>query len=41
MPSIMKKIVIAIDGTSSTGKSSIAKRLAATLGYTYIDTGAM
>ena len=37
----MKKIVIAIDGTSSTGKSSIAKRLAATLGYTYIDTGAM
>ena len=37
----MKKIIIAIDGTSSTGKSSIAKRLAAAIGYTYIDTGAM
>ena len=37
----MKKIIIAIDGTSSTGKSSIAKKLAAALGYTYIDTGAM
>ncbi len=37
----MKKIIIAIDGTSSTGKSSIAKKLAAAIGYTYIDTGAM
>lgn len=35
------KINIAIDGFSSCGKSTIAKRLAATLGYTYIDTGAM
>lgn len=37
----MRKIIIALDGTSSTGKSSIAKLLAAELGYTYIDTGAM
>ena len=34
-------IVIAIDGYSSTGKSTIAKRLAEHLGYKYIDTGAM
>lgn len=37
----MKKIIIAIDGTSSTGKSSVAKKLAEELNYTYIDTGAM
>jgi len=37
----VKKIIIAIDGTSSTGKSSIAKKLASKIGYTYIDTGAM
>ena len=37
----MKKIIVALDGTSSTGKSSIAKILAAAVGYTYIDTGAM
>ncbi len=36
-----KKIIIAIDGHSSTGKSSFAKALAAYLGYTYVDTGAM
>ena len=36
-----KKINIAVDGYSSTGKSTIAKKLAGTLGYTYIDTGAM
>jgi cytidylate kinase len=36
-----KKIVIAIDGTSSSGKSSFARRIAAKLGYTFIDTGAM
>lgn len=36
-----KKINIAIDGYSSTGKSTIAKELAQALGYTYIDTGAM
>ncbi|RAV28230.1 (d)CMP kinase [Sinomicrobium soli] len=37
----MKKIIIAIDGYSSTGKSTIAKRLARALGYIYVDTGAM
>lgn len=36
-----KKIVVAIDGFSSCGKSTMAKELAATVGYTYIDTGAM
>lgn len=38
---VMKKIIIAIDGVSSTGKSTMAKDLAKELGYTYIDTGAM
>lgn len=37
----MRKITIAIDGYSSTGKSTIAKRLANALGYVFIDTGAM
>ena len=37
----MNKIVIAIDGFSSTGKSTIAKRLANKLNYIYVDTGAM
>ena len=37
----MKKIVIAIDGYSSCGKSTTAKQVAAELGYAYIDTGAM
>lgn len=37
----MGKITIAIDGYSSTGKSTIAKRLALTLDYIYVDTGAM
>ncbi|RZJ35072.1 MAG: (d)CMP kinase [Flavobacterium sp.] len=36
-----KKITIAIDGFSSTGKSTLAKQLAAKLGYVYVDTGAM
>ncbi len=35
------KIIIAIDGFSSCGKSTIAKQLAARLGYNYIDSGAM
>lgn len=35
------KIIIAIDGHSSTGKSSFAKIIASKLGYIYIDTGAM
>lgn len=34
-------ISVAIDGPSGAGKSSMAKRLAADLGYTYVDTGAM
>jgi CMP/dCMP kinase len=37
----MKKIIIAIDGFSSTGKSTLAKQLAKYLGYVYVDTGAM
>ncbi|MDD2437689.1 MAG: (d)CMP kinase [Massilibacteroides sp.] len=37
----MKKIVIAIDGFSSSGKSTMAKDLAKEIGYIYIDTGAM
>lgn len=37
----MKKIVIAIDGYSSCGKSTMAKKLARQLGYVYVDTGAM
>lgn len=37
----MKQIIVAIDGYSSCGKSTIAKRLAEYAGYTYVDTGAM
>ncbi|WP_458626943.1 (d)CMP kinase [Winogradskyella sp. PC D3.3] len=37
----MNKIIIAIDGFSSTGKSTVAKRLAKKLNYIYVDTGAM
>jgi CMP/dCMP kinase len=37
----MSRIVIAIDGYSSCGKSTTAKAVAARLGYTYLDTGAM
>ena len=37
----MKKIVIAIDGYSSCGKSTMAKDLAKEVGYIYVDTGAM
>jgi cytidylate kinase len=36
-----KKIIIAIDGFSSCGKSTFAKSIAAKLGYIFIDTGAM
>lgn len=36
-----QKIIIAIDGYSSCGKSTLAKELAARLGYNYIDSGAM
>jgi len=37
----MKKITVAIDGYSSTGKSTMAKSLARKVGYAYVDTGAM
>ena len=37
----MKKIIVAIDGHSSCGKSTMAKSLAAKVGYIYVDTGAM
>ncbi|REE25555.1 cytidylate kinase [Winogradskyella pacifica] len=37
----MSKIIIAIDGFSSTGKSTVAKQLAKNLNYIYVDTGAM
>jgi cytidylate kinase len=37
----MKKIIITIDGWSSCGKSTLAKQLAKSLGYTYVDSGAM
>jgi len=36
-----KRITIAIDGYSSTGKSTVAKQLASELGYVYVDSGAM
>ena len=36
-----KKIIVAIDGFSSSGKSTIAKKLAKTVGYAFVDTGAM
>ena len=37
----MNKIIIAIDGHSSCGKSTMAKQLAQQLNYIYVDTGAM
>ncbi|MFD1613595.1 (d)CMP kinase [Gelatiniphilus marinus] len=37
----MSKITIAIDGFSSTGKSTVAKQIAKYLGYVYVDSGAM
>ncbi len=37
----MRSITIAVDGYSSCGKSTISKTLARTLGYIYVDTGAM
>lgn len=37
----MRKITIAIDGFSSSGKSTMAKTLARAIGYRYVDTGAM
>jgi CMP/dCMP kinase len=37
----MHKLTIAIDGPAGSGKSSVARRVAATLGYLYLDSGAM
>jgi cytidylate kinase len=37
----MKKLIIAIDGPVGSGKSTVARRVAALMGYVYIDTGAM
>lgn len=37
----MRRIIVAIDGYSSCGKSTVAKQLAQYAGYTYVDTGAM
>lgn len=37
----MKKIIIALDGYSSSGKSTMARELAARIGYVYVDSGAM
>ena len=37
----MKKIIIAIDGFSSCGKSTLAKQLAKKLNYVFVDSGAM
>lgn len=41
MTSSDKKITVAVDGYSSSGKSTMARRLAAAVGYRYIDSGAM
>lgn len=41
MVKVMRRIIIAIDGYSSCGKSTMARSLARKIGYTYIDTGAM
>src|SRR5689334_508334 len=38
---MMMRPIVAIDGPAGAGKSTVARRLAARLGYVYIDTGAM
>src|SRR5579862_9552538 len=38
---LTKRITVAIDGPAAAGKSTLARRIAAKLGYLYIDTGAM
>ena len=40
-PPNKKKIIIAVDGFSSCGKSTFAREVAARIGYIFIDTGAM
>jgi cytidylate kinase len=41
MKETMKRVIVAIDGPAGAGKSTIARRVAARLGYLYLDTGAM
>jgi CMP/dCMP kinase len=41
MPAAKRRVVVAIDGPAGAGKSTIARRVAERLGFTYIDTGAM
>jgi CMP/dCMP kinase len=41
MTALEKRVIVAIDGPAGAGKSTLARRLAARLGYLYIDTGAM
>jgi cytidylate kinase len=38
---LSKRIIVAIDGPAGAGKSTLARRIAARLGFLYIDTGAM
>ena len=38
---LSKRITIAIDGPAGAGKSTLARRIAAKLGFVYVDTGAM
>jgi cytidylate kinase len=40
-PKFMRKLIIAIDGPVGSGKSTVARRVAELLGYTYLDSGAM
>ncbi len=41
LPRLMRKLIIAIDGPVGSGKSTVARRVAELLGYTYLDSGAM
>ena len=41
MSAVENPVVVAIDGTSASGKSTTSKRIASQLGYVYVDTGAM
>ncbi len=41
MSATVRRVIVAIDGPAGAGKSTLARRLAAALGYTYVDSGAM